>query len=406
MAKKEEFFTSLDLGTYKTVVTVGTRDQNGQLQIIGFGNVPTVGLRKGMVVDIEETVTSISNALELAERMSGIPISRVIVNVGGGHINSLNSKGAVAVGRADNEINTEDVDRAEEAAQAISMPSNREILHVVPRNFTVDGQEGIKDPIGMNGIRLEVEAHIITGSIPVLRNLNKCVTQAGLIIDDRVVGPLAAASGALSKRQKELGTILIDLGAGTTGIAVFEEGNILHTAILPVGSSHITNDIAIGLRASIDVAEKIKIVHGEIYTQKPKERITLQEFSDIEEGEFSRKELAYIIQSRLAEIFQLIKKELSKIGKDGMLPAGVVLVGGGAYLNGIVDFAKEKLRLPAQIGSIEGVSSSVDKVLKPEYAVSIGLLNSLIEDGGGPRNPGHPKNVFEKVKKMFDTFLP
>ncbi|NIM46819.1 MAG: cell division protein FtsA [Candidatus Aenigmarchaeota archaeon] len=409
MAKYEEVFVGLDIGTSKVATIVGTLEDKEVPSIIGVGITPTLGMRKGSVVDIPEVTGSIVRSVEAAERMAGVPIDRAYININGSHISSLNSKGVIAVGRADNEISLEDIVRAQEAAQAVSIPSNREILHVIPRNYTVDGQEGIKDPIGMNGVRLEVETHIITGSQQVIKNLTKCISQANIQTEKLILTPLAASRAVLTKRQKELGVVLIDIGAGTTGIAVYEEGDILFTAILPVGAAHITNDIAIGLRTSVDIAEKVKLKYGQSSTKKiaGKERLKLSEFSENEEGEFTKKHLAEIIEARLSELFQMVKLELRKVGKDGMLPAGAVLTGGGAKLQDLVDFAKDSLKLPAQIGyPSQNLKGIIDKVHNPLYATSVGLMLSGIDDQeivGANQKIGA---VIDKIKKILRSFLP
>ena len=269
------------------------------------------------------------------------------MSVGGEHISSRVSKGVVAVSRADSQVSEEDVDRAINAASAISIPSNREVLHVLPRRFTVDSADSIKDPVGMHGVRLEVDALIVEDSTPFIKNLIKCVREAGLEEDGLLLTPLAAARSILTKRQKELGVLSLDLGGGTTGLTVYEEGDILHCAILPVGQMHVTNDIAIGLRVSIDVAEKIKLAYGtaRVAEVKKSEIIDLAKMGEAG-GNVSRQEVAEIMEARLAEIFDLVNKELKKIDRVGFLPAGIVLTGGGAKIKGIVEFAKQRLKLP------------------------------------------------------------
>ena len=398
----------LDVGTTKAVCCLGHHEA-GVTEILGYGLAPCSGLRRGIVVDIEETVSAISACLEEAERMSGFLIDRAYVGVEGSHIESENSKGVIAVARADGEITENDAERVVEAARAVSLPPNREILHVIPKMFIVDGQEGIKDPVGMNGVRLEVEAHVVGVATGAIKNLTKCVFQSGTNIGELVFGPLALSKLLLSKKQKEIGVVLIDMGAGTTGVAVFEEGDLIHSAILPVGSAHITNDIAIGLRTSIEVAEKIK---KELATCNPaqmaeREIINLSKIDKNEEGEVSKKYIAEIIEARLSEIFSMIKEELRKIDRDGMLPAGAVLTGGGSQLKGIVDEAKENLKLPAQVGlPALQLSGMIDKLEDPVYAQAIGLVLWGIEEGG----KGFPRvsvsNIPSKVKDFFKQFIP
>jgi len=403
-----EIITGLDVGTAKVASVVGQKREEG-LDIIGVGLAPCSGLRKGMVVDIEETVSSISASLEQAERMAGVPVEHAYIGIGGAHITSSNSKGVIAVSRADGEISSEDVHRVVEAARAVSMPTNREILHVIPRFYIVDGQEGIKDPVGMTGIRLEVEAHVIGGSTPVIKNLSKCVYQAGVEIDDLVFNGLAASSAYLSKKQKEIGVILVDIGAGTTELTVFEEGNILHSAVLPLGSAHITNDIAIGLRTSIDTAEQIKIEHGRANSAEVEDKeIDLSAIDSQEEQTASLKYISEIIEARFSEIFNLIKDELKTIGRDETLPGGAILVGGGTKVEGVTDIAKDTLKIPASIGApVIDASGLVDKLQDPVYAVSVGVLNWGVNlSSVGANGEGGIKKATSGIKKLFKYFIP
>jgi len=400
--------TGLDVGTSKVASCIGQKRETG-LDIIGVGLAPCAGLRKGMVVDIEETISAISASLEQAERMAGVPVEDAFVGIGGAHITSSNSKGVIAVSRADGEISSEDTDRVVEAARAISMPTNREILHVIPRFYIVDGQEGIKDPVGMTGIRLEVETHVIGGSTPVIKNLTKCVYQAGVEIDDLVFNGLATASAYLSKKQKEIGVVLADIGAGTTELTVFEEGTILHSAVLPVGSAHITNDIAIGLRTSIDTAEQIKLEYGLAKSERVEdEEIDLSKIDPQEESKASLKYIAEIIEARFSEIFNLIGEELKGIGREATLPGGIILVGGGAKIDGVVDVAKETLKIPAQVGTpVIKATGMIDKLQDPVYAVSVGVLNwgfAAVEKGTG--EVGGLKKATSGIKKFFKNFIP
>ena len=355
-----------------------------------------------------------------AERTSGIPISRAIVSIGGSHIKYQESQGVVAIGKADGEITADDIMRSLTAAETISLPSNTEILHVIPRSFTVDEQKDIKDPLGMNGIRLEVSAMLVLGSTPVIKNLSKCVYQAGVEVDDLVFSALAAAKAALAKRQKELGVILIDIGGGTTSFAVYEEGDLVQVGVVPIGGGHITNDIAIGLRTSIDVAEKVKMNYGSALPDEigKKDQINLAEIDQNEEGEVSRHHVAEIIEARLEEIFTLIDKELRKTSRSGMLPAGAVLVGGGAKLPGVIDLAKKILRLPAQTGFPLELGGIVDKVDEPGFVTAVGLAlwgaeEATLNSPGSlrmklPAIDGLPRigHTVDKMKGWLKKFLP
>lgn len=411
---KEETIVGLDLGTtnIRTVVAQRRSDE-AKPQIMGAGQAPSSGIRRGAVVDVEETVSSINKSLEEAERASGLPIERAFVSIGGSHISSQVSKGVIAVSRADGEISEDDVERVISAAQAVSLPPNKEILHVIPRQFTVDGQQAIKDPVGMSGVRLEVDALIVEGSDPFIKNLTKCVHQAGIDIENLVLSPLAASKSVLSKRQKELGVVLLDIGGGTTGLVVFEEGDIVHTAVLPVGAGHITNDIAIGLRTSIDVAEKVKLEYGSTSPEdiSKKDEINLSKFSDAEESSVLRRHLAEIIRARIQEIFDLVNKELKTIDRQRLLPAGAVLTGGGAKMPGIVDLAKEELGLPAQLGFPQELSGVIDKVDEPSFATAVGLVLwglNLERKGKGQFLTKVPSidYTISKMKRWFRGFLP
>ena len=374
---KPRFIASLDIGSSKIRTVVGTIDEKSNVpNIIGVGVAPSTGLRKGSVIDVEETIISITASLEDAERMAGEPINHIFLGLGGSHIESLNSKGVIAVSHAGNEITEDDVDRVLEAAQAVSIPSNRRILRIIPKSFTVDEQKGIKYPVGMTGIRLEVEAHIVTGLVPAIKNIEKCVLQAGVDIDDVIPTCLAAPEAVLSKRQKELGVVVIDVGCGGTSVSVFEEGTTLHTAILPIAGESVTNDIAIGLRTSIDTAEKIKIEYGTCMPEdiNDRENIDLSLVSKIDTHNVSKKHMAEIIQARYHETFVLVKDELAKIHRDGMLPAGIVLTGGAVKMPGTIDLARETLNLPVQIGFPQNFDGVVDKIDDPAYATAIGLL--------------------------------
>jgi len=367
--KKEQIINSLDIGTSFIRLITAKAGEDKKLQIIGMSQTTSNGLRKGVVIDIEETVKAINAAKDIVERATGIPVENAYVNLSGSHISAHPSKGTVAVSRADGEVSKEDVERAINAAQAISLPLNREILQVIPRTFSIDGQNNIKYPVGMNGVRLEVDVLIVEVSTPILKNLTKCVNQAGINILKFIPSPLAASQSILNKRQKELGAILIDLGAGTTSLAVFEEGNILHLSVLPIGNAYITNDLAIGLKTSIDVAERVKLEYAK------KDQIDLSKISSEEEGIVSKEKIDHIIEARLSEIFTMVNKELKKIDRQKLLPAGVVLVGGGAKMANIIEMAKEYLALPVKIGCLQSDLKSVaDEVSDPRFATAVGLI--------------------------------
>ena len=328
-----------------------------------------------MVVSIEDAVSAITTCLEQAERIIGQPINRVYAGISGTHISTMTSKGVIAVSRADNEITESDVERVIEAAQTVATPPNYEILHVIPKIFAVDNQTGIKDPVGMNGVRLEVETQIIQGLSSQIKNLTKAVYRTGIEIEDLVLSILANAEACLTTRQKDLGVVLLNIGSHTTSMAVFEEGDILATHVLPVGGAHVTADVAIGLRTSLDIAEDIKLTYGQAVPTElnKKEEISLSEFSESETERVSLKYVAEIIEARMQEIFDMVDKKLIEIERSGLLPAGVVLTGGGAKLPGIVDLAKKEFRLPASLGMPREIKTAIDKVNDLSFTTAIGL---------------------------------
>lgn len=352
--------------------------------------------------------------MEKAERLIGVPISSVWVSINDPYIKCERSKGVVAVGRSSGEITTEDMERAIEAARALSVPTNYEILHVIPIKFTVDNQEDIKDPVGMSGIRLEVEALIIQVMSSQVKNLTKSVYRTGLDIEDLILSPLAAAEAVISSKQKELGVAVISLGASTTGLSVYEEGRLIHAAVLPVGSEHITSDIAIGLRCPINLADRVKLEYGNANPDNfnSRDQVDISELAKEENvnddiKNISRKYVAEIIQARVEEIFEKVDDELKKIDRSGMLPAGVILVGGGAKLAGLVETAKEKLRLPAAVGVSMNVDILIDKVNDPKYFTALGLViwGDQMRDkkGGGAFFGG--KGAINKTIERIKDFL-
>lgn len=374
---KSRLIVGLDVGSSKIRTVIGTLDEKSQIpNVIGVGISASSGIRKGQIIDPEETINNITNSVEDAERMAGEPVHQVFLGISGNHIESFNSKGVIAIAHPGNEITEDDIDRVLEAAQAIAIPNNRRILRIIPKSFTVDEQKGVKYPVGMTGIRLEVDAHIVTGMVPAVRNIEKCVLQAGVDINDLIPCVLASSEAVLSKRQKELGVVVVDIGSGGTSVTVFEEGTTLHTSVIPVGGENVTNDIAIGLRTSVDTAEKIKIEYGSCIPEEVNDRemIDLSSLSKIDMQKISKRMLVEIIEARYSEIFLLVKQELAKIHRDGMLPAGVVLTGAGVKIPGVVDLARETLNLPVQIGFPQNFEGVVDKIEDPAYATAIGLL--------------------------------
>jgi len=373
---QERVIVGIDVGTTKICVLVGELDRDGKLNIVGVGTCPSQGLRRGVVVNIEETVTSIAAALDRAERLSGKTISTAYVGIAGSHIESDNSKGFVAISPSHRDIMQNDISRAIEVARAIAIPANREVIHVIPRGYVVDGQEGIKNPIGMSGFRLEVEAHIITGSVSSIHNLIKCVHKTRVEIEDLVLEPLASSEAVLAEGETDLGVALVDIGGGTTDIAVSTDGAIWQTVVLPIGGSLITSDIAIGLRLPFGVAEELKVTYGHCdpATISEDDMIDLAHFMPDCNDLVPRKLLAEIIQARVEELFEMVREEIRKSGYDGLLPAGVVVTGGTAELPGILDVAGQVLDLPARLGTPLGLHGLADTISRPAYATSVGLL--------------------------------
>jgi len=388
---KDNLLVGLDIGSAKIAVCVGQLTEEG-VTIVGLSAVPHSGLRKGVITDLEETVSAISHALEEAERMAGTSISHAYIAINGAPIEAQSAKGVVAISRPNGEIDESDVARVLDAAKTATLPQNRELIHIFPTRFLIDGHEEVRDPIGMNGIRLELDALIISSSSAAMRNLTKVVYQAGLEIDGIVFSPLAAAKAITTKKQRESGVIVVDFGSGSTNLTIYEEGQLLHAACLPVGSMHITNDIAIGLRTNLDVAEVIKNRYGCSLPDQVRESETIN-LATIDPGEtdkVSRRHVAEIIEARISEIFQMIKEELQKIGKDGLLPAGIVFTGGGSELEGLTELARAQLRLPASVGfPVTPLSGIIDKIDSPIYATSVGLVLWALEESGDKSAPWH-----------------
>lgn len=437
---KDKVITAIDVGSSKitTVIAAGVKDD--KFSVVGVSTVPSKGLRKGQVVDIEEAVSSISESVDQAERMAGVSIGEAIISVGGAHVQSQNSKGVVAVSQPEGEITSTDVKRVVDAARAVSIPSSREILHVLPREFIVDGQSGIKDPIGMTGVRLEVETQIVTGTTTAVRNLAKCIGEVGIDIESPVYSGLASSEAVLSETEKELGVILADIGAGTTSIAVWVDGALSFSSVLPVGARNVTNDIAVGLRVSLESAEKIKLFLSEslkpkvaVPEGKPSDELDLSSLDLPEEvRKISRKTLIDgIIKPRLLEIFTFISLEVQKSGFVGMTPSGVVITGGGALTAGVLESARARLSMPCRIGAPFTIPNGhlgglIEEISSPQAATAVGLilfatrssefLETTKKESGSslPKIPGFGNigqkvgvgNLGGKISKLFKSFLP
>ncbi|HSX28055.1 MAG TPA: cell division protein FtsA [Candidatus Saccharimonadales bacterium] len=374
MQETARYAVGLDIGTTTIRCVVGVMDPSTPSpSIVGIGEAPNSGMRKGSVVNIVNVAHAIDKALESAERMSGQEINQATININGTHVMSMDSRGVIAVGATGHEITQADLLRVEEAATVMQLPANREILQVTPRSYRLDGQENIKDPLGMGGVRLEVDAHVITALGPHMRNLQKAVEMTHTTVHNMMVSSLAASLAVLTDQQIENGVVLIDLGGTTTNMAVFEEGELQHLAILPLGGVNVTNDLAIGLRTDLDVAEQVKLQAVNLAKGKDKKKEFVIKHQK-EELSFKHKEIDEIVEARLDEIFEMVDAELKKIRRSGQLPGGVVLVGGTAKMAGLVEYAKAKLRLPARVAVPQNVSGLVDKVAVPECATAVGLM--------------------------------
>ncbi|OIP59177.1 MAG: cell division protein FtsA [Candidatus Moranbacteria bacterium CG_4_9_14_3_um_filter_45_14] len=415
------YFVGLDIGSAEIRAVIAQEISSEEpLRIIGVGITPSFGMRRGVVADMDSVAKACNNALEQAERMAGHPAESLVVSVGGTEILCQDALGVVAVGRADGEVVEDDIARVLEEVQArLTMPLNREIIHVIPKDFRLDDQKNIKNPVGMRGVRLEMNAIIISGSTSHLKSISHSLEQAGATAESFVVEPLASAEAVLSDKQKELGTVLINIGGSTTSLVVFEDGDLFHLAVLPVGSGHITNDIAIGLRTTIEVAEAVKLQFGSTLPEEisKKDEIDLSVFDSQEDVFVSRRHVAEIIEARFEEILSFVNGELKNIGREGLLPGGAVLSGGGALLPGAVELAKKLLRLPVQIGYPKPLGGILDQVDTPQFTTAVGLL-LLAQTNSSHKNPFStpskimgiiPESVYtviKKIKRWLKQFLP
>ena len=406
MAKKANIIVGLDIGTTKTCAVVGELTDQG-IDIIGIGSSPSEGLRRGVVVNIDSTVEAIKKAVEEAEKISGNQIRSVYVGIAGGHIKGQNSLGIIAV--KEREVDEEDVQRAVEASKAIAIPLDREILHTLPQSYIVDDQDGIRDPIGMSGVRLEAKVHIVTGASASIQNIAKSVSRVGLDIEEIVLEQLASSEAVLSSDEKDLGVAMLDIGGGTTDIAVFSEGSIKHTAVLPVGGNYVTSDIATGLRTPAGEAEKLKIKYGCAYSPLiPKdEAIEVPSVGGREPREVSRQILGRIIEPRMEEILSLAQKEIVRSGYEELMAAGVVLTGGASIMEGAPELAEQVFNLPVRRGQPTGIGGLTDIVNSPMYATGVGLVLYGIKHVSRDykRDGGSLGKWFQGIKKWFIEFF-
>jgi len=372
----ERTIVGIDVGSSKVCTLVSEVDDEGDARVIGVGLVPSRGVRKGVVVNVADATAAIAASIERAERTSGYEIERAYVGLSGTHVSSLNSRGVVGISRRAHGIIVEDVDRVLDAARAIAVPHNQEVVHVIPRGYVVDGQGGVRDPVGMHGFRLEVEAHVVTGSSSAIQNLVKCVEGAGVEVDELVLASIAAGDAVLTDTEREMGVVLADIGAGTTDIAIFIDGTVWHTVTLGVGGEYITGDISIGLRLPPATAEQVKVQHGHACASQvpPEERFTVSPFGGEVSQVVLRWKLAEIIEARTEELLSMIQQEIKRSGYDGLLPAGVVLCGGTAQMSGIQELGRDILGLPVRVGAPRELHGFVDAVSNPAHAVGAGLM--------------------------------
>jgi len=404
--QNQEHFIGLDIGTSSVRCVVGMFDPNGSSmpQIIGHGQAPNQGMRRGAVVHVDDVAEAIVHAVTEAERISGKSIKQATVNVNGSHVSGLDSEGVIAISAANREITPEDRLRVEEAATIVKLPPNREIVQFFAKNYSLDGQKNIKDPVGMHGVRFEVDAHIVTAASPNLRNLDMALEKAEVMPSHHTVSGLAAAEAVLTRQQREAGTALIDIGAGTTNLIVFEDGEVQHVAILPIGGQHITNDLAICLKTDIDIAEQVKVEHANLHPHQTKTTATIK----IEDKThiFKIEEIQMVIEARVDELLEYVDKELQKIKRSRKLPGGIVLTGGTAKLPGLDDFARDKLQLPARIGKLQNIGGLVDTVEDQTFTTVVGLmlLDMLLLPALPPTNgtaSGATKAILDTVFGRF-----
>jgi len=415
---KDTIITGVDLGSTAIRIVVGQLFTDGgerKLQLLGAVEHPSEGINRGSITSIDDAAASISVCLEKAERITGMPIDAAWIGISGTTIMAQSSRGIVAVGKINGEISKQDLERALEAARAIATPPNYEILHVIPRGAIIDGQIQIKDPIGMTGMRLEVDTMIIQAFTSEIRNYTKCIYRTGLEIEDLVFSILATAESTLTSRQKELGAVLINIGKSISTLVVYEGGEILHTAVLPVGSDHITQDIGIGLKVSPDTAEKIKLEYGNLYQRDTdkKAEIDLSLIDAEEEGRVTIKYVSQIIEARVEEIFDKVEDELKKIGKAGILPAGCILTGGGSKLAGMIEMAKKSLKLPASYATVKNVVNPMERIFDQSYTTAVGLafwgLSFYHQRSKGSSflsNIDESLDIKGRVNKWFKSLLP
>ncbi len=404
MAKKSDrsLIVGLDIGTSKIVALVGEILPDGEVDIIGYGSHPSKGLKKGVVVNIEATVQSIQRAVEAAELMAGCQIHSAYAGIAGSHISSLNSHGIVAI--EDGEVSYVDIERVIDAAKAVAIPADQKILHVLPQEFTIDKQDGIREPIGMSGVRLECKVHIVTGAVSAAQNIVKCVKRCGLEVSDIILEQLASSYAVLTEDEKELGVCLVDIGGGTTDIAIFTDGAIVHTAVIPIAGDQVTNDVAVALRTPTQSAENLKLQHGTVLARKElveEALVVLSPAGEEDQREASMQLLTDVIQSRYTELLSLVYAELRRSGFEDAIPAGIVLTGGGAKIPGLVESTERMLRMPIRLGKPQNIKGIEEVLNNPIFSTAVGLLLYSVQqqDNAAPQrlSPSF-KGLFSRMK--------
>ncbi|WP_404368495.1 cell division protein FtsA [Marinobacter sp.] len=401
----ENMIVGLDIGTSKVVAIVGKRKMDGTIEVVGIGSHPSRGLKRGVVVNIETTVQAIQRAVEEAELMAGCRIHSVYAGIAGSHIKSLNSHGIVAI--RDREVTQADIDRVIDAAQAVAIPADQKILHILPQEFVIDNQEGIKEPMGMSGVRLEAKVHLVTCAVNAAQNIEKCVRRCGLEVDDIILEQLASSYAVLTEDEKELGVAVVDIGGGTTDIAVFTGGAIRHTSVIPIAGDQVTNDIAMALRTPTQNAEEIKIKYACALTQLAgaDETIKVPSVGERAPRDLSRQALAEVVEPRYEELFTLVQSELRRSGFEDLIPAGIVITGGSSTMEGVVDLAEEIFHMPVRLASPQAVAGMTEVVNNPIYATGVGLLIygfRQMDAGRGPVLKGeNAPSLFERVRSWF-----
>lgn len=401
----KRMIVGLDIGTSKVVAIVGELSAEGSIEVIGIGSHPSKGMKKGVVINIESTVQSIQRAVEEAELMAGCQIHSVYVGIAGSHIRSLNSHGIVAI--RDREVFPADLERVLDAAQAVAIPADQKILHILPQEYVIDNQEGIKEPLGMSGVRLEAKVHLVTCAVNASQNIEKCIRRCGLEVEEIILEQLASSYSVLTDDERELGVCLVDIGGGTTDIAIFTDGSIRHTGVIPIAGDQVTNDIAMALRTPTQYAEEIKIKYACALTQLagPDETIKVPSVGDRPPRDLSRQSLAEVVEPRYDELFTLVQAELRRSGYEDMIPAGVVLTGGTSKMEGVVELAEEIFHMPVRVGYPNSVKGLSDIVRNPIYATGVGLLQYGEKSAGerSARRPGDSDSVITRFRNWLQS---